>query len=464
MDTTEVTGATTPLLRKENKRRRKMRQMHQPISDGFWCRHGGEAIVQQGDRTVQPHRNNMCPSGVALQHPAASLLLQYATKGCPVMTGKPWTISQMQAAIDKGPHQSALSPDAIAQLQEEVHEKVRNGQARLVEWESIRECPPKELKISPIAMIPHKSQKFRTILDLSFSLWLEDGSRVPSGNANTVKTAPAGSIDQIGHSLARIIHAFASTAEDEKVMMAKWDIKDGFWRLDCREGEEWNFGYVLPSLEKATTTLVIPNSLQMGWVESPPYFCAASETARDVASQYVETRVGSRADHKFLQHTQSTSAYASVADPPQETTDILATTEDPFKYLVEVYVDDFIGLVIPTTRAQLDHVANSIMCGIHDVFPPHEEAEHDPISLKKLIAGEGAWDEIKEILGFVFHGGNKTMWLSEGKRDAILRLLKKWLRSTRKNANFGIPFREFRSVLYKIRHAFTAIPAGHGFM
>jgi hypothetical protein len=301
-------------------------------------------------------------------------------------------------------------------------------------------------------------------LDLSFSLRLEDGTRIPSVNENTVKTAPAGSIDQIAHSLARIIHAFASTAKDEKVMMAKWDIKDGFWRLDCREGEEWNFGYVLPSLDGKNTTLVIPNSLQMGWVESPPYFCAASGTARDVAIHYIETVVGSRDKHKFLEYTQSTPAYASVPYPPCITSDGTSAATEPFKYLVDMYVDDFIGLVIPTTRAQLDHVANSIMCGIHDVFPPHDEADHDPISLKKLLAGDGAWDEIKEILGFVFHGGNKTMWLSEGKRDAILLLVRTWLRSTRKNARFGIPFREFRSTLYKIRHAFTAIPAGEGLM
>jgi hypothetical protein len=28
--------------------------------------------------------------------------------------------------------------------------------------------------------------------------------------------------------------------------MAKWDIKDGFWHMDCEKGEEYNFAYVLP--------------------------------------------------------------------------------------------------------------------------------------------------------------------------------------------------------------------------
>jgi hypothetical protein len=33
-----------------------------------------------------------------------------------------------------------------------------------------------------------------------------------------------------------------------------------------------------------------------------------------------------------------------------------------------------------------------------------------------------------------------------------------------KNAKFGIPFKEFLSTLYKIRHSFTLIPEGHGLM
>ena len=52
----------------------------------------------------------------------------------------------------------------------------------------------------------------------------------------------------MGYSLKQIIYAMteADLAGDEKVFMAKWDIKDGFWRLDYKEGEEWNFAYVLP--------------------------------------------------------------------------------------------------------------------------------------------------------------------------------------------------------------------------
>ena len=118
-------------------------------------------------------------------------------------------------------------------------------------------------------------------------------------NQASEKTAPKGAIDQMGHALKRIIHAFAEADDNAKIFMAKWDIKDGFWRMVCAKGEEWNFAYVLPQPEGRPVKLVVPTSLQMGWIESPPYFCAASETGRDVAATYAETPVGGLPSHKF---------------------------------------------------------------------------------------------------------------------------------------------------------------------
>jgi hypothetical protein len=213
---------------------------------------------------------------MALHHPAASLLKEWATYGCPTRTGRPWTKEEMQEAVDQGPHQSALSDEAIAHFRAEVDDKIKSGQARLVARESIKDDPPSELKISPIAAIPHKSKQFWSILDLSFHLQLKQGGILPSVNANTIKTALKGAIDHLGHTLTRIIHAFAETEEDARIFMAKWDIKDGFWRMDAEEGAEWNFSYVLPQQPGEQVYIVVPTLLQMGWVESPAFFCAAS--------------------------------------------------------------------------------------------------------------------------------------------------------------------------------------------
>ena len=83
------------------------------------------------------------------------------------------------------------------------------------------------MKVSPIAETPHKSKAFRSILDLSFSLKLTPYGRVPSLNGNSEETSPGGAIDQIGHILLRLIHAFAEAPDCAKIFQAKWDIKDG---------------------------------------------------------------------------------------------------------------------------------------------------------------------------------------------------------------------------------------------
>ena len=203
--------------------------------------------------------------------------------------------------------------------------------------------------------------------------------------------------------------------------MAKWDIKDGFWRMDCAAGEEWNFAYVLPQEEGQPTTLVVPTSLQMGWVESPPYFCAATETSRDISTEYIETEVNSLHRHKFEHSFVGALAYTNLPESGQD--------PQGFWYMVEVYVDDFMSLVIPVSMEQLRHVAKAIMHGIHDVFPPDSNDDEDPISEKKMKKGEGLYDTKKTLLGFDFDGDAKTMWLDSAKQEKLLTILKGWIRT-----------------------------------
>jgi hypothetical protein len=158
--------------------------------------------------------------------------------------GRDWTLSEIQLAINRGPHQSALEPEAIAHFKVEVRDKVEKGQARVVIWDDIKSNHPHQLKVSPMVAIPHKSQAYRSILNLSFALRLKDWGIITSVNDTTEKWAPCRVIDQLGHSLKQIIHVFAEADNFAMVLMAKWDIQDGFWQLNCRKGEEWNFCYV----------------------------------------------------------------------------------------------------------------------------------------------------------------------------------------------------------------------------
>jgi hypothetical protein len=85
------------------------------------------------------------------------------------------------------------------------------------------------------------------------------------------------------------------------------------------------------------------------------------------------------------------------------------------QYGLEVYIDNFMGLVIPTSRAQLEHVAMAVMTGIHDVFPANIIDGNNPTLGKKLLNGEGQYSLFKTLLGFDFDGKCKTMWLEDEK-------------------------------------------------
>ena len=98
-----------------------------------------------------------------------------------------------------------------------------------------------------------------------------------------------------------------------------------------------------------------------GWIELHLYFCTVSETVRDMAEQYIKTPVGSLAPHKFVKLTEVNIYFAELPK-----SDI---SKDPFNYMLEVYMEDYIALAIPRRQDQLHHVENAIMKGIHD-FPP----------------------------------------------------------------------------------------------
>ena len=93
---------------------------------------------------------------------------------------------------------------------------------------------------------------------------------------------------------------------------------------------------------------------------------------------------------------------------------------------MEVFVDDFIGVAIPDSKEHLDHCANAIQTGVHNVFPEDENDKEDPLFLKKAKKGDSQWAAKKDALGFEFDGGlgKHTLILAEEKRNELLAELK----------------------------------------
>ena len=112
----------------------------------------------------------MCPQPpYATAHDTIPLLKGYAHKGCPVQCGTDWSLEHIELMLTHGPHRLALAKKAVIKIRQETKNKVAHNYARVVKWGGIKENQPNKLKISPVAMIPHKSKLYRCILDLYFT-------------------------------------------------------------------------------------------------------------------------------------------------------------------------------------------------------------------------------------------------------------------------------------------------------
>jgi hypothetical protein len=190
----------------------------------------------------------------------------------------------------------------------------------------------------------------------------------------------------------------------------------------------------------------------MGWCDSPAYFCAASETARDVADELAQQPTGSLPEHPLEGY---------LIPPGEWPADDVEAHADTFVQLLEVYVDDFIQLAQTEDRSQLEHLSRAILHAIHAVFPPPTITNHageDPIALKKLKQGDGLWTVRKEILGWVFDGARRCIELPPEKVDKILADIRRISRQKR------VPRKAFERLRGRLRHACIGLPAAKGLM
>ena len=100
---------------------------------------------------------------------------------------------------------------------------------------------------------------------------------------------------------------------------------------------------------------------------------------RDVAQAYIDTPARSLSDHKFLEFTQGSPEFKAFPTKGRRAS---------LKYLLEIFVDHYISLAVRISSAQLDHVANSGMHGVHKVFQAEAGKDTDPIIRKKLKKGD----------------------------------------------------------------------------
>jgi hypothetical protein len=224
-------------------------------------------------------RSLMQPQPLADAHPFTSIMKEWQY-GIKVDCGSDWSWDSIEAAVERGLHPMACTPEAYALFKEEVAYQIKAGFNQVVLWEDIKRLCPCHLKISPVALIPQVGRRGRIILDLSFPVYQEVDGVVTvtqkSVNDTTVLTAPSIPVKEIGKVLPQLLQYMRDTPAGLHIFFCKLDISDGFWQLVVHEVDCFNFAYVLPQEVGKPIRIVIPAAVQMGWVESPGFFCTVT--------------------------------------------------------------------------------------------------------------------------------------------------------------------------------------------
>ena len=198
--------------------------------------------------------------------------------------------------------------------------------------------------------------------------------------------------------------------------------------------------------------------LPMGWVSSPPVFCAASETVADRANELIKAnwrpplhRLEGVADTP----TPTTRPPSQPGPPPR----IRARNKGPLG-AVDAYMDDFI-LLAQGGKRRRRRLRRVLLHCVEEVFRPPDEKDDkwkkDPNSIKKLRKGDGALETVKVVLGWLIDTVAGTIELPPHRLERLLELLDAFPRSRR-----SCPKRELQRLLGELRSMVLAIPGGVG--
>jgi hypothetical protein len=323
--------------------------------------------------------------------------------------------------------------------------------------EAVKHLP--NLRISPLGCVPQRDRRPRLINDLTFY----------GINENTIRLAPTEAM-QFGRALERVLHKIQrADPRHGPVYLSKIDVADGFYRVDLETATAPTLAVILPHQAGEPPLVAIPLSLPMGWVESPPYFCAASETIADLANATIHKRFPphrldaladtpppsqSPLEPYPINHTPSTPQPTGAPREPA----VEARPRRKLAY-VDVYVDDFLGLC-QGDRRERTRVRRALLYAIGQVLAPLDSNRHpqhnEPASVKKMLKGDACWDTTKVMLGWLIDTVNKTIALPPHRVERLLQIFDSLRGKKRVSLN------NWHRVVGELRSMVLAIPGGRG--
>lgn len=397
-----------------------------------------------------------------IQHPARRLLKHIGSRGAPVIIKTPpWSPARKLAAVTRGSHKSATEFQDF--LRTEMADMVRKAIWAVLPYSKIKDL--ESLRISPLGVVPQHERRPRTIVDYSFY----------GLNEETAKLSPHEAM-QFGRALERIIaQVVRADPRFGPVQFIKVDMSDGFYQIFVCARDIPKLGVAFPALDGEEPLIAFPLKMPMGWTESPPYFCAATETVADVANARI-LKGHSPPRHKLEKLASSMpSANAANTVPPltvqQSLPPVLCVPSQPVRdpllpqrqrilALIDVFVDDFIGAAQGTPR-RLNRIRRILMEAIDDVFRPNDPDDppfrKEPISVRKLQQGDACWSTVKKVLGWIIDSVAMTLTLPERRLRRLADLLASIPRDQKRLA-----LKKWHSLLGELRSMSVALPGSRG--
>jgi hypothetical protein len=246
---------------------------------------------------------------------------------------------------------------------------------------------------------------------------------------------------QFGRALERILYSIHhANPHHGPVYMSKTDLADGFCRVPLASSGVPKLGIILPRFPSEEQMVAFPLVLPMGWVESPPAFCVATETVADLANDVsphhslpihpLEDVANTSPDTSQTDTSPDTSQTDTQRDlkRSQSAPDAFARTRPvlrPFRRPValhDIYMDDFISLVQGSPRRRRHHI-RGLLHSVDRVFRPLDDQDspvrqHVP-SIKKFQKGDGSLQLVKNVLGWIINTAQGTLELPPHRRQRL---------------------------------------------
>jgi hypothetical protein len=394
--------------------------------------------------------------GGVFPHPALGLLKSFQRTGVPVvMSTSPWSTKRRTRHVRRGPHKSCLAH--LGFIRTEMLDFVKKGYWMVLPYSLVKDLP--NLRLSPLGVVPQRERRPRLIVDYTFN----------GVNDETVKMMPNESM-QFGRALERVLYSIHhANPHHGPVYVSKTDLADGFYRIPLTASGIPNLGVILPIFPNEEQLVAFPLVLPMGWVESPPAFCAATETIADLANNLPARHslpkhpledVASTIPEVVVQQDSQCDPLGSRSVPVSKP--LLSHVLRPFRRPValhDIYVDDFISLVQGSPMRRRRHI-RGLLHSIDRVFRPLDDQDspfrqHVP-SVKKFQKGDGSMQVVKSVLGWIINTAQGTLELPLHRRQRLAAIFAEVKGQTR------MALSKWHKILGELRSMAIGVPGSKG--